>query len=379
MNKSFIIAVLAAMSSTISCGQKDVQPEEGSRTGFAISFFKSADDSVGQNENVIVSPYSAGVILSMLAEGADGETEVEIDNALNGTLFKAEETGSGDDCIALSSNSVWISDDFSVRNRYVNILEKDFDAFVDTQDFADPATVKAINNWCSEHTSGKITEIIDRLGPDMVMVLVNALYFNAPWEREFDPEATYTDVFHGRMTDTEVSMMAQKAMFNYAEYQGAQMIEIPYSGGQYSMYVVLPPSGMSPEAVFPYLNEETFDRALNMLSPVEVAFKMPAYKMETSLVLNGTLEKMGVRTAFSSAADFNGISVSGPLKLDVVKQKCYVDVNEKGTEAAAVTSAQIRLTSVRPVIEMKVDRPFFFMIADMEHDNILFAGKIVEL
>ena len=100
---------------------------------------------------------------------------------------------------------------------------------------------------------------------------------------------------------------------------------------------------------------------------------------ETSLVLNQTLEKMGIRTAFSSAADFKGISVMGPLRLDVVKQKCYIDVTEKGTEAAAVTSAQIRMTSVRPVQSMNVDRPFLFVIADVEDKDILFAGKIVNL
>ena len=101
--------------------------------------------------------------------------------------------------------------------------------------------------------------------------------------------------------------------------------------------------------------------------------------MATSMVLNKTLQRMGVKTAFSSAADFKGISLSGPLQVDLVKQKCYIDVSEKGTEAAAVTSAQIRLTSIRPVMEFKVDRPFLFMIADREDKDILFAGKVVNI
>lgn len=376
MKKIIMMAALAVMT---ACGEPDQKPAEGSQTGFALSFFKNAVASVSSAENVVVSPYSSGVALSMLEAGAEGQTKVELDNALNGSYFKAEDLGDGKDVTVQSSSSVWISDDFSVRNRYVSLLEKDFDAFVTTQNFADPATAQAINNWCSEHTSGKIDQIIDRIGPDMVMVLVNALYFNAPWAAAFDETAVNEAVFHGRSGDTSVSMMARRATFNYAEYQGAKMIEIPYAGGSYAMYVILPPAGMSPESILPYISESLYRSAMSMLQPKEVALNMPQFRMETSLVLNKTLERMGVTTAFSSAADFKGISVMGPLRLDVIKQKCYIDVNTKGTEAAAVTGAQIRMTSVRPVVSMNVDRPFLFVIADVENKMPLFAGKIVNI
>lgn len=376
MKKIIMMAALAVMT---ACGEPDQKPAEGSQTGFAISFFKNAVASVSSTENVVVSPYSTGVALSMLEAGAEGQTKVELDNALNGSYFKAEDPGEGKDVTVQSSSSVWISDDFSVRNRYVSLLEKDFDAFVTTQNFADPATAQAINNWCSEHTSGKIDQIIDRIGPDMVMVLVNALYFNAPWAAAFDETAVNEAVFHGRSGDTSVRMMARRATFNYAEYQGAKMIEIPYAGGSYAMYVILPPAGMSPESILPYISESLYRSAMSMLQPKEVALNMPQFRMETSLVLNKTLERMGVTTAFSSAADFKGISVMGPLRLDVIKQKCYIDVNTKGTEAAAVTGAQIRMTSVRPVVSMNVDRPFLFVIADVENKMPLFAGKIVNI
>ena len=379
MKKIILTAAMAAMMGTVSCGQKDPQPAEGSRIGFALSFFRNVNKSVDPDENVVVSPYSAGVALSMLAEGAEGETKVEFDNALNGTLYKAEDLSGGEGVVAESSNSVWISDNFSIRNRYVSQLQKEFDAFTDVLDFSDPSAPKVINNWCSEHTSGKITEIVDRLSPSTVLILVNALYFNAPWERAFDPETTHEAVFHGKKADVNVPMMARKAMFNYAEYQGAKMIELPYAGERYSMYVVLPPSGMDPDALIPYIGEKEFDAAMSMLAPKEVALTMPKYKLETSLLLNNTLKNMGIRTAFSGAADFSGISVSGPLKVDFVKQKCYIDVSEKGTEAAAVTSVQVRMTSVRPVVSMNVDRPFIFMIADRNTRDILFAGKIVNL
>lgn len=372
-------AMVTAVCAAVSCGQQNEPPTQGSRTGFALSFFRSVNASAPSGENIIVSPYSAGVALSMLEAGAEGQTKVEIDNALNGTLFRAEELPDGGSVTVQSSNSVWLSSNFSVRNRFVDTMESDFEALVETSDFSNPETVHRINNWCSEHTSGKITEIIDKLGPDMVMVLINALYFNAPWEKAFDPEVTEDDVFHGRNGDVTVPMMSIKSEFAYTEYQGFKMVEIPYEGGRYAMYVVLPPENMDVESAVPYIGESVYDAAMTSLASREVALTLPKYRLSASMVLNETIRRMGVRSAFTPAADFKGISVSGPLQLDVFKQKCYIDVSEKGTEAAAVTSAQIRLTSVRPVTEMKVDRPFIFMISDRKSDDILFAGKIVNL
>ncbi len=376
MKRIIIMMAIAAMT---ACTEQDVTPAEGSQTGFALSFFRNVNAVTAPEENVVASPYSAGAVLSMLEYGAEGETKVELDNALNGAIFGKEELDGGENTVVESSNAVWISDNFSVRNRYVSHLENYFGAFIDTQNFSSPSAVNVINDWCAEKTSGKIQKIIDRVSPDMVMLLVNALYFNAPWAVAFDTDATREAVFHGRNGDSTVPMMIRKAMYNYAEYQGAKMIEIPYTGEKYAMYVVLPPSGMSPDAVLPYIGENQYKSAMSLLAPKEVILNMPKFTNETSIVLNKTLERMGVKTAFTSAADFSGISVSGPLCVNVVKQKCCIDVTEKGTEAAAVTSAQVRMTAVRPAVTMTVDRPFIFVIADMENKDILFAGKIVNL
>ena len=218
-----------AMAAVVSCGTEPEAPSQGSKTGFALSFFKNVNAIVEKGENVVVSPYSAGVALSMLAEGAEGETRAEFDNALNGCIFKAEDLGDNDTITVRSSNSVWVDNDFSIRNSYVNLLEKDFDAFIDALSFSDPATVKAINDWCAENTNGKIDEIIDRLDPGAVMVLVNALYFNAPWEDEFSPSLTKEADFHGVTKNSKVQMMSRSARMNYAEYYGCQMVELPYS------------------------------------------------------------------------------------------------------------------------------------------------------
>ena len=381
----FTSVALAAMC--VSCSPKyakptssaDFQSDADANIEFALNFFKKTNQTVSYDENLLVSPYSLGVALSMLEEGAEGETKAEFADALEGRLYAAEDLGGGDDLVVKSANSLWISDDFSIRNRYVSLLEKDYDALVTTQNFSDPSTVQAINDWCGENTNGKISHILDELSPNDVMVLVNALYFNAPWADAFDKEGTSNAVFHGIVEDKEVPMMYRKAKFDYAEYQGCQLIRLPYEGGRYSMVVVLPPSGWGIDAVLPYVSGTVYKGAMSMMTKQEVVFKMPKYRLETSLVLDKALKKMGIETAYSSAADFKAISAMGPLSLGTVKQKCYIDVTEEGTEAAAVTSAQIRLTAVSYPTRMTVDRPFLFFISDSQTNNILFVGKVVNL
>ena len=381
MKKTFM--ALAGAAALLSCGPKYVAPvsEPGSEIDYSMSFIRSVVAVEDKDANLAVSPYSAGVALSMLAEGAEGQTRAEFNKALNDCLFKSEDLGGNDKITVNSVNSLWVDDNFSVRNRYVSLMQKDFDALVTTLSFSDPATVKAINNWCSEHTNGKITEIIDELSPSDVMVLVNALYFKAPWLNPFDEHMTSSAKFHGSKSVSDVDMMARKAYMNYAEYNGCQLVELPYEGGRYAMYVLLPPEDMDINELIGYLSQESYDAAMNSLQSKEVLLKMPKVKVETSLLLNQSLQHMGIRTAFTGAADFKGISEMGPLSLGLVKQKCYVEISEKGTEAAAVTSAQIRMTALRPsqYVRMTVDRPYLFFVTDKQESNILFAGRIMNL
>ena len=381
MKKTFM--ALAGAAALLSCGPKYVAPvsEPGSEIDYSMSFIRSVVAVEDKDANLAVSPYSAGVALSMLAEGAEGQTRAEFNKALNDCLFKSEDLGGNDKITVNSVNSLWVDDNFSVRNRYVSLMQKDFDALVTTLSFSDPATVKAINNWCSEHTNGKITEIIDELSPNDVMVLVNALYFKAPWLNPFDEHMTSSAKFHGSKSVSDVDMMARKAYMNYAEYNGCQLVELPYEGGRYAMYVLLPPEDMDINELISYLSQESYDAAMNSLQSKEVLLKMPKVKVETSLLLNQSLQHMGIRTAFTGAADFKGISEMGPLSLGLVKQKCYVEISEKGTEAAAVTSAQIRMTALRPsqYVRMTVDRPYLFFVTDKQESNILFAGRIMNL
>ena len=382
MKNVFITAALAA-AALVSCGPKYAEPTStpGSEIAYSMSFIRHVAANVDKNENIVISPYSAGVALSMLAEGAEGQTKEEFNKALNDCLFKAEDFGGNDTVIVNSVNSLWVDDNFSIRNRYLFLLDKDYDALATTLNFGDPSTVQAINNWCSEHTNGKIKDIIDRLGAGDVMVLANALYFNAPWLNPFDSNLTTKADFNGSKGQTKVDMMSRKGYMNYAEFQGCQLVELPYEGGRYSMYVLLPAEGMDINEAVGYLSENLYNEAMKALEPKEVLLRMPKAKVETSLLLNETLQSMGIKSAFTSAADFKGISEMGPLVLDQVKQKCYVEISEKGTEAAAVTVAQIRLTSARPssYVKMTVDRPYIFFIVDTQNSNVMFAGRVMNL
>ena len=381
--KNVFIATVMTAAVLVSCGPKYADPVStpGSEIAYSMSFIRNVAANTDKNENLVISPYSAGVALSMLAEGAEGQTKEEFNAALNDCLFKAENLGGNDTIIVNSVNSLWVDDNFSIRNRYLFLLEKDFDALATALDFSDPATVKAINNWCAEHTNGKIKDIIDRLAPGSVMVLANALYFNAPWLNPFEKGLTAKAAFNGSVRQSDVDMMFRRGYMNYAEYQGCQLVELPYEGGRYSMFVVLPPAGMDINDAVKYLSEDAYNAAIRALAPKEVVLRMPKARLETSLLLNETLNSMGIKSAFTSAADFKGIAEMGPLVLDQVKQKCYVDISESGTEAAAVTVAQVRMTSARPsaFVTMTVNRPYLFFIVDTQNSNVMFAGRVMNL
>ena len=375
------LTVVAAVISGCGPMKSTVPVKEGSGIDYSVSFFRNVISEAGEGENVFVSPYSAGAALSMLAEGAGGQTLEELRTALNGVTFTADGLKADSLVDIRSANSVWIRNGFKVKTPYLNALASGYGAKVANLDFSDPASAGIINSWCSENTEGKITEIVDRINPDMVMFLMNALYLKAPWEKTFNKNATVEDTFHGYSKDNKVPFMNIKASYRYADYDGNQLIQLPYAGGRYGMLVFLPAQDVSPDAVLPYLNEDAYKEALSSMQKKEVIFRFPKFKIETTTMLNGVLAAMGAKKVFTPSAELGGIS-DGRIAVDEVKQKCFVEVNEEGSEAAAVTSIGVRLTSVRvePLpVRMTVDRPFLFAITDMETDSILFVGRIMNL
>lgn len=380
-----IIPIAFATASLILSGcsqQKNTASlKEGSGVDYSISFFRNVIEVSSEGENVFVSPYSAGVALSMLAEGARGETLEELRSALNGVEFSAMELVPDSLVDVRSANAAWIRNGFDLKHQYLETLSGVYRAQVTNLDFAAAASVDTINSWCSEHTEGKITRIVDQISPDMMMFLMNALYFKAPWQKPFDKNATSNATFHGFSKDSKVPFMYRKDRFMYAEYSGNQLVRLPYEGGRYSMLVFLPAEDVSPDAVLPYLNEESYKKALDTMSGREVVLRMPKFRIEKTTMLNSAFSLMGAKRVFTPSAELGGIS-DGRISVDEVKQKCFVEVNEEGAEAAAVTSIGVRTTSVRvtpPPVMMTVDRPFLFAIADIENGNILFIGRVMNL
>ena len=376
------LIMAAAVASMLSCTSAPVQVNDtpGSELGFSLNFFKKAVTLSDKDANITVSPYSAGVALSMLMQGADGETKMELNNALKGCVLTNENIDQGKEIVVKTANSVWVDDDFSVRNSYVDRLAKEYDAQATSLSFADPATVHAINNWCSEHTEGLIEGIVDKLTPQMKMVLANALYFKAEWMKTFNASMTRDAVFHGSKRDSDVPFMSKKDSYMYAEYYGNQLIELPYAGGKYSMYILLPSKNLDLDDVLSYLNESSVKEVIGMMDIQQVSLKLPKFKLETEMSLVNTLQHMGVRSAFTSAADLSGIS-RGPLAVSDILHKTVVEVDENGTEAAAVTAVMVALTSARPSQPkvMEVNRPFIYMIADMEAGRVLFSGRVMNI
>lgn len=384
MEKILFTCLSAAAIALTGCGQAAQQASSEpieSRTGFALALFRNTVASQDKDANVLVSPFSAGTALSMLAEGAEGQTREELVSAMGGQLFPSDLLAVDTIADVRSANSAWLRSGFHVKDTYSSLLEQTYGAMIAEKDFSSPQTVDAINSWCSENTEGRITEIVDQISPDMMLFLVNALYFKAPWQNEFNPAVTADRTFHGSAGDKQVPMMTMTKHLSYAEADGSQLVELPYKGGRYSMLVMLPQSGLSIDDVVAGLSEQNFRTALDMLGRRKVHLTLPRFKFDTDLVLNSILMEMGVKKVFSTSAELDGIS-DARICVDQVRQKCFIEVNEEGSEAAAVTSIGLKLTSAptfEPIVEMNVDRPFLFAIADRTSDNILFIGRVMNI
>ncbi|MCR5003557.1 MAG: serpin family protein [Bacteroidales bacterium] len=337
------------------------------RRDYETELIRTAVNAASPEENVVVSAWSAGEALSMLAEGAAGETKAEILSTLGGPLYgKMPENR---DITVKTANSVWIRKDFKLKKAYENTLKTDFAAQSFRRDFSKPKTVGEINSWCSKNTKGKINSIIDKTKSTDVLYLINALYFNGAWEMEFKEEKTKKDIFHGAEDYTRKFMNCEKH-FGYGETENSQIVSLPYKGREYSMVIILPKEGKPQEYSFDPEN----------LTEERVRLSLPKFKVETSLVMNGILKEMGIRKAFAPGAEFSEMT-DADVAVDKVIQKCYIDVTESGTEAAAVTAIIIRLTSVGPMVPvdckiMNVNRPFVFLIVNNRTSDVLFSGRI---
>ncbi|MDL2208118.1 serpin family protein [Parabacteroides sp. OttesenSCG-928-O15] len=363
---------------------------------FAFEFFKKVHEVEKGEGNTFVSPLSLTLAFSMLNNGAAGETQKEIEETLGFAAYTTEEindfyqklmeaSAEIDPLVTVeTANSIWAHTGFPILQPFIDVNKKYYKAEIRNEDFALPATVDKINQWVSDKTHEKITDIIKELDPDARVALINALYFLGQWDLPFDKNNTQKEAFTNYDgTKTEVDMMnkvLEKAMYdNYGDYEA---LSLPYGNGAFYMQVVLPKKGKTISDILASVDKRDFVHPNGPVSVREVFLKLPKFKSEYEIDLNEIMYDLGIKKAFGDA-DFSLLSNS-QLAIGLVKQKAIIEVDEAGSEAAAATTIVMVQTSefgdetpTGPV-KFHVDRPFLYMIREFSTGTIFFMGEVNE-
>ncbi len=343
-----------------------------------------------KDTNIFISPLSVSMALGMTYNGANGATQEAMQNTLELQGLSLQDVNESyhsvidllrglDPRVTFQiANSIWCRQGFAVESTFINLNQTYFDAVVQALDFADPSAVVTINHWVDENTNGKIDKILDDIPENMVMYLINAIYFKGTWKLKFDPTKTVAQSFYlsDGSTKTCQMMTMPETDISYLGTELFSAIDLKYGSGQYSMTILLPNSNVGLDAVIAQLTDESWQAWTEGFRPYEMVVDLPKFEIEYGTQLKDVLSALGMGIAFSDFADFTGINRNGNLTISEVKHKTYVKVDEEGTEAAAVTSVGIELTS-GPMM-FRVDRPFLFVIRESHSGTILFMGKIVD-
>jgi len=344
-------------------------------------------------KNVFFSPYSISAAIAMAYEGARGKTADEMVSVFNFPMDNSErwdgfadiynEINKKDKKYKLSSaNALWAREGSSFQKEYLDTVEKYYGGKATNVDFEKDAENSriTINKWMSDQTEGNIKDPIPKGAIDQStrLVLTNAVYFKGTWAKQFDKKNTQDADFkldNGSIVRAKMmSLTGEEARFDYAETDQAQILEMPYSGEDISMLVILPKEGKQDnfESELTVENLEAWKKKLENM-PVNVYF--PKYKFETKYAIADTLKEMGMPTAFTQDADFSGMDGKKDLVISAVIHQAYVEVNEDGTEASG--AVKVALTSAMPVV-FNANHPFIFLIQDKASGNILFMGRVAD-
>jgi serpin B len=373
-------------------GHLSAQEHGPDYAAFGLDLFKRLAQAEPRG-NVIVSPLSAGLALSMVANGATGETRegimrtlatgmgIEGLNPANAALAAALRT---DDLELAVANSLWAREGVPFRPSFMERNRQFYRAEVATLDFNSPDAARRINDWASRNTNGRITEMVQPpLDGDLILYLMNAVYFKGRWLDEFRAAATRPRTFHAPTGDVQRPMMARTGQYGFLDGDGFQAARLPYRGDRFAMYVLLPDADQSLEQLRGRLTADAWRGWMGGFGVRELRLVMPRYRMALESQLNAPLAAMGMADAFSpQRARFDEmVAAEGGAWQDVhvgrAKQKVFIEVNEEGTEAAAVTGIEMRATSAAPPpTEFVVDRPFILAIRDDQTGALLFIGQV---
>ena len=356
---------------------------------FTFNLLNKIPNSEGHN--VMVSPLSISLALSMTLNGADGTTKSAIIEALGLKGLSVDEINQiyfdlitalkkADPNVVMNiANSIWIRKAYPVLESFIAVNKTYFNARVQSLDF-DQSALATINGWVNENTNGKIPRILDQISANEIMFLINAIYFYGKWEVQFEKANTQSGPFTpGSGSTANVPYMKIKENYGYTEQSGYRAMKMPYGRGKFGMVMLLPDIGKSADQLMSQLDPTVWANLKSALAiKNKVDIWLPRFKFSWESDLNDILSSLGMTVAFSpNEANFSKINATDQLYITKVKHKTYIDVNEEGTEAAAVTSIGIGVTSVGPSgAEFHATRPFLFFITEEDTGAILFAGKV---
>lgn len=380
-----------------NAGQDDIRTLADGNNTFALDLYQSLR---GEDGNLVLSPFSISLALAMTYAGARGETESQMAQVLHlpnqeqaHPSFNALDLALADTGINLDkeqepmqlniANALWAEQTYTFLPDFLDTLAVNYGAGVHLSDFINNAQTerKAINAWVSDKTEDKINDLLgeNAVGPATRLVLVNAIYFKADWLTPFDANNTNDGAFN--LLDgsqVQVPMMGQEMTIPYAAGDGYQAVELPYAGETAAMDIIVPDAGRFDE-IESTLTYDMLTEITSGMSPTTLGLRMPKFKVEGSFQMAETLKEMGMPAAFDSAsADFSGMTGNNDLFIGNVIHKAFAAVDEKGTEAAAAT-AVVMLERAAPMQKLSViiDRPFIFLIRDLESGQILFMGRVL--
>jgi serpin B len=278
-----------------------------------------------------------------------------------------------------SANSIWHSNQIALQPAFTGLNREFFDAEIKGLNFSDSGSPAVINTWVKEKTKGKIEEIVESIRPDQLLFLINAIYFKGAWTYQFDKKLTQDASFQlADGSSSTVKMMALKnASYSLYQDNSKTVVDLPYGNKQYSMTLIIPVQNKQIPDIEQEVTDENLTTWLKEANASSLDLYMPKFTLDYELQLKETLIAMGMGEAFSDQADLSRMveGVSKGIAIGDVKHKTFIEVNEEGTEAAAVTSVDIVVTSMPPAVY--VNKPFLFMIREKSTGTVLFIGKIM--